>query len=64
MTWTFDFIALFVGFVIGILIGGISAIAYEMREGGAWSKGFYDGCEIRSLIRYLEQEKEESFKRK
>lgn len=57
VTWTFDLTALFVGFCVGMLAGGILFVIAEMRDGGAWSKGFFEGCDKRALINYLESEK-------
>lgn len=58
VTWSFDLVALLVGVAIGMLIGIIIVCVGEMREGGGWSKGFFDGCEAKYLINYLNQEKE------
>ena len=60
VAWTFDFIALFVGFCVGMLAGGILFGIMEMRDGGAWSIGFFEGCDKRALINYLENEKKET----
>lgn len=58
VTWTFDLVALSIGFMVGILVGGLLFAFMEMRDGGAWDKGFFDGCETEALIKYLEHEKE------
>lgn len=58
VTWTFDLLALFIGFALGLLSGGLITLYAWMRDGGAWAKGFFDGCEKRALISYLEHEKE------
>lgn len=50
VTWTFDLMALCVGFFVGMLIGGILSAIIETRDGGAWSKGFYEGCDLRHKI--------------
>lgn len=60
VTWTFDFIALFVGFCVGMIAGAFSSVIIETRDGGAWSKGFFEGCDKRALINYLENEKRET----
>lgn len=59
VTWTFDLVALFIGWAVGMLMGGILVLLLGMRDGGAWSKGFFEGCDKRFLINYLNQEKEE-----
>lgn len=58
VTWTFDLVALFIGFLVGFLVGGLFIAFIEMRDGGAWSKGFFEGCKAKALISYLEHEKE------
>ena len=58
VTWTFDLLALSIGFIVGILVGGLLFAYMEMRDGGAWNKGFIDGCEKKALISSLEHEKE------
>ena len=58
VTWTFDLTALLIGFIVGILVGGLLFAFLEMRDGGAWDKGFFEGCEKKALISYLEHEKE------
>ena len=59
ITWTFDLTALFIGWAVGMLMGVLVVVLSEMRDGGAWSKGFFDGCDKRFLIDYLNREKEE-----
>ena len=58
VTWTFDLTALLIGCIVGIVVGGLLFAFMEMRDGGAWDKGFFEGCEKRALISYLEHEKE------
>lgn len=58
VTWTFDLCALLIGFAVGFLLGGLLFAVIEMRDGGAWAKGFFDGCKKEALISYLENEKE------
>ena len=58
VTWTFNLLALFVGFAVGLLLGGLLFAFMETKDGGAWAKGFFEGCEKRALISYLEHEKE------
>ena len=58
VTWTFDLVALLIGFAVGFLAGGLLFCLVEMMDGGAWSKGFFDGCKREALISYLEHEKE------
>ena len=58
VTWTFDLVALLIGFAVGFLLGGLLFISVVMRDGGAWAKGFFEGCEKKALISYLEHEKE------
>lgn len=50
VTWTFDLTAVIAGFLVGFFIGGLIVLLIEMREGGAWSKGFYEGCDLRNKI--------------
>ena len=57
ITWTFDFVALVVGWTIGMLMGAVITMLIEMRDGGAWDKGFFEGCDKKYLIDYLEREK-------
>ena len=58
VTWTFDLMALVIGFCVGMFVGGMLFVIMETRDGGAWSKGFFEGCEKRALMSYLEHEKE------
>lgn len=58
VTWTFDLMALVIGFCVGMFVGGILFVIIETRDGGAWSKGFFEGCDKQFLINYLENEKE------
>ena len=64
ITWTFDLTALFIGWAVGMLMGVLVVVLSEMRDGGSWSKGFFDGCDKKHLIDYLNREKEEMKKRK
>lgn len=50
VTWTFDLVAILVGFLAGFFIGSFSFLLLEMRDGGAWSKGFYEGCDLRHKL--------------
>ena len=50
VTWTFDLMALVIGFCVGMFVGGILFAIMETRDGGAWSKGFYEGCDLRHKI--------------
>lgn len=59
VTWTFDLAALFIGWAVGMLMGVLVVALSEMRDGGAWSKGFFEGCDKQFLINYLNREKEE-----
>lgn len=58
VTWTFDLVALFIGFAVGLLLGWLLVTFIEMRDGGAWAKGFFEGCKKEALISYLEHEEE------
>lgn len=58
VTWTFDLAALLIGFAVGFLVGGLLSVFVEMRDGGAWAKGFFEGCKKGALISYLEHEEE------
>ena len=64
VTWTFDLLALFIGWAVGMLTGVAIVALVEMRDGGAWSKGFFDGCDKKFLIDYLNREKEELKKKR
>ena len=64
VTWSFDLVALLVGVAIGMIIGIVIVCVGEMREGGGWSKGLFEGCEAKFLISYLNQEKEEAKERR
>lgn len=64
VTWSFCLIAVLVGMAIGMLIGVVIACIVETRDGGAWSKGFFEGCEAKFLINYLNLEKEEAKERR
>lgn len=55
VTLTFDLAALLVGFFIGVIIGGFAFLIIEMRDGGNWGKGFYDGCNLKSIVERLER---------
>ena len=60
VTWLFCLVAVLVGMAIGMLIGIFVVCVVEMRDGGAWSKGFFEGCEAKFLIDYLNREREEA----
>ena len=47
VTWTFDLFALFVGIIIGTFIGAFIVMFTEMKDGGAWDKGFSDGFDFK-----------------
>ena len=56
ITITFDATALFIGFVIGMLLGGIICSVVETREGGPWSSGYTTGYKSGVEVRkYIEQ---------
>lgn len=50
VTWTFDLLALLVGIIIGMVIGGLAFTLIEMRDGGSWSKGFSDGFDLKGNL--------------
>ena len=54
ITITFDAMALFMGFCIGLFFGFIVYSLFEMREGGQWSSGwasgYKSGTELRKYI--------------
>lgn len=58
VTWTFDLTALIVGWAVGMLMGSLWVVIAWMRDGGAWSKGFFEGCDKKFLISYLNKQKE------
>lgn len=60
VTWTFDLTALLIGFVVGILLGGIISLLVAMRDGGAWSVGFFAGCDAKHIIEFLNREKKDA----
>ncbi len=64
VTWTFDLLALFIGWAVGMLMGCALVIFAEAHDGGAWSKGFFEGCDKQFLINYLNREKEELKKKR
>lgn len=51
VTWTFDLRALIIGFVLGMLAGAFITLYEEMRDGGAWGKGFSDGFDLKCNLR-------------
>lgn len=56
ITVTFDATALFVGFCIGMFVGGLVALFVEMREGGPWSDGYTTGYRSGTELRkYIEE---------
>lgn len=55
VTWTFDFTALFVGFIVGMFIGAFVTFFAMMRTGGSWSSGFNDGCHLKCIVERLER---------
>lgn len=64
ITWTFDLTALIVGWAAGVVTGAFIVVVSEMRDGGAWGKGFFEGCDKQFLISYLNREKEEMKKKR
>lgn len=63
VTWTFDLLALSIGFAVGMFFGCAILLFAEMRDGGAWSKGFYEGCDAKHIIEFLNQEKKDAMKK-
>ena len=53
VTFTFDLAALFVGLCIGLVLGTLITVLVEMRDGGAWSKGFNDGCYLKNAVKEM-----------
>ena len=51
VTWTFDLNALVIGFVLGMFAGAFIVLYAEMRDGGAWDKGFSAGFDLRCNLR-------------
>jgi len=58
VTWTFDLFALFIGFVIGVVVGMLLFCFIELRDGGSWSKGFMDGCKMERFLENITKDKE------
>lgn len=50
VTWTFDLTAFIVGVILGIFIGAFVVLFVEMRDGGAWTKGFSDGFDLKCKL--------------
>ncbi len=50
VTWTFDLAAFIVGVILGMFIGAFVVLFEEMRDGGAWSKGFSDGFDLKCKL--------------
>lgn len=59
VTWTFDLLALIVGFLIGMCMGSLLYCTLEMRDGGSYAKGLYDGCNLKDTLPPLKPQKEE-----
>ena len=49
VTWTFDLAALFIGMLIGIIIGAGLAQYMMLRDGGLWDIGFMEGVKCQQL---------------
>lgn len=50
VTWTFDLVALIIGVILGIFIGAFVVLFVEMKDGGAWDKGFSDGFDLKCKL--------------
>ena len=59
VTWTFDLLALIVGFFIGMVVGCLLYCTIEMRDGGSWAKGFFDGCDFKYKFPLQKPQKED-----
>ena len=50
ITWTFDLRALIIGFGLGMFAGAFIFLYVEMRDGGAWDKGFSAGFDLKCKL--------------
>ena len=50
VTWTFDLCALFIGLMIGMVVGATCVAFIFLLDGGLWSKGFDEGCNLEHAI--------------
>lgn len=50
VTWTFDLVALIIGFFLGMFAGAFISLYVEMRDGGAWEKGFSAGFDLKHKL--------------
>ena len=57
VTWTFDLAALIVGVIVGIFLMGTVFLIVYLRDGGAWSIGFSEGCEAKRFVEKLQESK-------
>lgn len=56
ITVTIDFVTLFIGFLIGLVVGAIIICYAEMHEGGPWSSGWTEGYKSGAELRkYIEK---------
>jgi len=55
VTWTFDLVALLVGFIIGAIVGMATFAFIELRDGGFWDIGFDNGCKLKYIVERLER---------
>lgn len=51
VTITINITTLVIGWFIGFCMGAVVILWSELREGGAWSKGFSDGFELKNWLR-------------
>ena len=47
VTWTFDLLAMVIGFILGVICGALLYCTVELRDGGSWDKGFHEGWKAR-----------------
>lgn len=45
ITLSIDIVALMIGLIVGILFGAVIVLWAELRDGGAWDRGYHSGWE-------------------
>ena len=54
VTWTFDLFALFVGIIIGVVIGALVVCFVELQDGGYWDIGFNAGFKAKYSLEKIQ----------